>query len=139
MMHTILKNSLVFLLGLFVCFIGITTIQYLRNIFFPLPEGLDLTQSADRVRFLELVSLPIFFMVELSYIVGSFLGGATIGYLASSAPYMLAGILGGFFTLTNILNIVFIPHPVWMSVLTMVTFVPVSLAGCYVARTYLVP
>ncbi len=39
------------------------------------------------------------------------------------------GITGVLFTLANVANIMAIPHPTWMVILTMITFLPLTFAG----------
>jgi hypothetical protein len=127
-MKTLFKNLLILFLGLVASCIVISLVQFANARLFPLPEGLDFYKDHELLK--KVITVPMMLMVELSYILGSFAGGYIIGRYIAFNPYLYAGLLGLLLTLTNVINIMSIPHPVWMIVLTSITFIPMSLLGC---------
>ena len=133
-MKPIFKNLFTLAIGFIVSCAVISLVQYINQLMFPFPEGFDFSNKEDLARLLEVIPVPAMLMVELSYILGSLIGGFTIGTYAQSHHLFYAGVLGGILTLANILNIMSIPHPLWMSGLTMITFIPMALIGCSLAH-----
>ena len=79
--------------------------------------------------------LAAFLGVELSYVAGSLVAGAVLGWLARSHILRLAIALGVFLTLMNFMNLTQVPHPTWMAVLTTITFLPLTwLAARWMAK-----
>lgn len=116
--------------ALIVGVVGITAVQAVNSMLFPLPEGLDLTDPAMAQQVLEQVPVAAMLGVEVSYIVGSLAAGLLVGRTARRRHIALAIVVGAVFTGLNVINMMQIPHPLWMAVLTTVTFVPVAWLGC---------
>ena len=131
-MKPLFKNLLVLGCGWLACGVVISLVQFLSHTLFPLPQGFDFYGDPEMVR--NAITLPMMLMLELSYILGSFVGGFVIGKYGATHKLEYAGFLGALFTLVNVFNILAIPHPVWLIVLTSLTFVPMTLFGCMVAQ-----
>ena len=124
-----LRNMLAFVAGLAVSIGVISGIQYLNTLIFPLPAGLSFENPQDLAEIVAQTPLPAMLGVEISYAAGSFLGGATIGKIASGRAVAFALGLGALLTVFNIMNLVSIHHPLWMAILTTITFVPLTWLG----------
>ncbi len=109
--------------------IGITLGQVLNGLCFPMPEGMDMNDPAAFAAWVQTLPVAAMLGVELSYIVGSLLCGFVGAVAHPPHGRVIALVTGVFFTLANIMNVMAIPHPNWMVVLTMITFVPLSVAG----------
>lgn len=133
-MKNLIWNSIVVVGSVLVTSGAIMALQMAVHYFFPLPAGTDITQMKDLETFIKAIPLGMMLAIEGTYILGTLVGGFAVGTFAQSYYYALAGILGAIMTLGNVLNIMAIPHPMWMVLLTMITFIPCALAGCYLAR-----
>ena len=124
-----LRNVLAFVAGLAVSIAVISGFQYLNSLLFPLPAGLDPKNPDDVAAIVAQAPFLALLGVEISYAVGSLLGGAIIATIASHRAVALALGLGALLTVFNITNLVSIPHPLWMAILTTITFVPLTWLG----------
>ncbi len=75
------------------------------------------------------VSVGSLLIVELAYVLGALGAGWGAAKLDVGRPMLLAGISGAVLTLAGVVNLVMFPHPVWFSVLSVITFVPMALLG----------
>ena len=124
-----LRNVLAFVAGLAVSIAVISGFQYLNSLLFPLPAGLDPKNPDDVAAIVAQAPFLAMLGVEISYAAGSLLGGAIIGTIASHRAVAFALGLGALLTVFNITNLVSIPHPLWMAILTTITFVPLTWLG----------
>ncbi len=123
------RNILAVLAGLILGVAAIGLIQWLNFQWFPPPPGLDPDKPEDVAKILRQISPWALVMLESSYIVGALVSGFTAARLARTRPLTLALALGVVFTLFNIANLLQIPHPAWLAVLTTVTFLPLAWLG----------
>lgn len=133
-MKNLIWNSIVVIGSVLVTSGVIMALQMGVYYFFPLPAGTDITQIKDLETFTKVIPLAMMLAIEGTYIIGTLVGGYAVGTFARSDYFALAGILGAIMTTGNVLNIMAIPHPIWMVVLTMITFITCAQAGCYLAR-----
>jgi hypothetical protein len=124
-----LRNLLGLIAGVAACMILISAVQYLNSLLYPPPPGLSFDNPEDVPRIVAGLPLLALLMVELSYVVGSFGGGAVLGLIARSRLQALALGIGLLFTAFNLVNLVQIPHPLWLAVLTTITFMPLTWLG----------
>ena len=124
-----LRNVLAFVAGLAVSIAVISGFQYLNSLLFPLPAGLDPKNPDDVAAIVAQAPFLAMLGVEISYAAGAFLGGAIVGKIVSGRAVAFALGLGALLTVFNITNLVSIPHPLWMAILTTITFVPLTWLG----------
>ena len=72
---------------------------------------------------------------RLSAILLADVAGYIIGKFSKSRHITLALGIGGLFTIANISNLVSIPHPVWLAILTTVIFLPCAWLGSRVGMS----
>lgn len=109
--------------------IGIMGGQTLNQVFFPMPAGLEPDDAAGFAAWVASLPTAAMIGVELSYVFGSLLAGFVGAVVSPAHGKLVAGISGVLFTLANVANIMAIPHPTWMVILTMITFLPLTFAG----------
>jgi hypothetical protein len=124
----ILKKVGSILAGLLVAVVVMSAIQFANYQLFPPPTRLDPENPEHLAQIMGQMPLLAFFMLELSYAIGSFLGGFTLGKLAPENP-RLSWVLGAVLTLAGVANLFAIPHPVWVAVMTTVTYLPLARLG----------
>jgi hypothetical protein len=68
-----------------------------------------------------------FRFVLLGYVLGSLVGGYTAAKIGRAAR--LALVVGAILMVFGILNVVLIPHPLWVTVATFLVFLPAAWVG----------
>lgn len=124
-----LRNVLILVAGLVAGFAAISAIQTLNYLLFSLPAGLDYNKPEDLVSIMEQIPAGALLILELSYAVGSLAAGAVIGRFGRDRTTLFALIAGAILTAANLVNLQSIPTPLWLAVLTTVTFVPGTWIG----------
>jgi hypothetical protein len=127
------KRALAVLAGLAASVVLISLVQWLNFTLFPPPDGLDPNDPEHLARIMAQMPVVAFLLVELSYALGSLGGGWVVGRLAPDRPLGLAIALGVLLTVAGGFNLASVPHPVWMAVLTTITYVPMAVLGARVA------
>ena len=124
-----LRNILALMAGIIAGVAAIGVIQWLNFQLFPPPPGLDPEMPEDVARILQQVSPWAIVLLEVSYVAGALASGFVAARLARPRPMALALTMGAVFTLFNIANLLQIPHPLWLAVLTTATFLPLAWLG----------
>jgi hypothetical protein len=94
-------------------------------IFYPLPPGMDLHDHEAMREHIHSLPIGAFLFVLADWAIGSFAGSWVAARLATRARPVHGLIVGAFFLLSGVLNMLMIPHPWWMWVGGIV-----ALAGC---------
>ena len=118
--------------GMVICGLVVFLVQNLSHQMFPPPEGMDPRNPEHIKAYMDQIPLGALLMVVVSYVAGSFAGGAVAAAIAASKPVRSALIVGGIFTLVNFSNLYAIPHPLWMALLTTAVFIPCAWLGAKV-------
>ena len=127
-MNPVLKKVLSVVAGLVVGMIVIGLVEGLGHLFFPPPEGLDMSDMEVVAEYIKTAPILSLLWVILAWFIGAFAGGAVATMVNKDADRMPAYLVGGILTLSGILNIVMIPHPIWFW-LGILVFLPAALAG----------
>ncbi|MGF1468518.1 MAG: hypothetical protein ACFCGT_20530 [Sandaracinaceae bacterium] len=126
---SLLRPFLVGVLGLLVSWVVITLVQYLNITLYPLGPDVDLDDPAALAEAIRDLPLGAYVLLELSYVLGSLAGGFVVGRAGGRSRRWIALGLGAVLTAFGVQNVVAIPHPLWLAVLTLVTFVPMTWLG----------
>ena len=130
------KKILFLLLGLFISFTITSVIQSLNYVFFDISKDIDYRnkeQVAEMMRNLPVMALVV---VEISYILGAFGGAFVYSFGSGSDDYTFPVGIGIFLTFMGYLNLVNIPHPLWFSILSTLTYIPMTLVGRFTGFNY---
>ena len=123
-----LKKILAVVVGILIGGLGISLVQALSGQMYPWPEGLDYNNKEAFAAFVDTLPLGAFLMVILSYVVGSFFGGMA-ATAASKEKYTPALIVGFALTIAGVMNAIAIPQPLWVSIVSVIVFIPFALLG----------
>lgn len=132
-MHPIFVTILALLAALIASNLLIFLIQSLSNALFPLPSTVDPSDKGQLRRHIRQLPIGAFVLVELSYVLGSFVGGFVVATLVPAHSLFAAGGVGAVLTMCGVGNMMSIPHPVWFAVVSTASFVPCALLGGHVA------
>ncbi len=129
-MNPILRNILAVLAGLVsgsILNMGIITVS---GSIIPPPNGADLTTMEGLKSSMQLFEPKHFLMPFLAHALGTFLGAAVTAYLAANNHFKLAMLIGVFFLVAGIINVVMLPSPIWFSALDiLVAYLPMAYLG----------
>ena len=121
-----IKNILAVILGLIIGNIAIMSLHYLGLYFYPLPEGVDMSDMTAIAEYVKIAPLGSLLMVMLAHIGGTFIAGVSTTLL--SKEIVVSYIVGGFFTISGIWNLYLLPHPMWFNI-EVVLYLPAAVFG----------
>lgn len=119
-----LKNIGFTVLSIVVAVVVIMVVQQINLILFPLPEWVDANNPEHLTQIMANLPLGALLMVELSYLLGSLAAGFVLAKATKRHSLKLILVVGGVLTLAGIANLLAIPHPAWLAILTTVTYIP---------------
>lgn len=123
------RNVLAVILGFIVGWVVFTAIQTLSHLVFPPAVPLDTNDLESIRRYMESLTPAMYAIVLAGYAIGSFAAGLLIGKIAESKGNLIPIIVGGFFTIGWILNLIMLPHPIWVAVLGFFMYIPFTILG----------
>ncbi|MEJ2595934.1 MAG: hypothetical protein P8100_12610 [bacterium] len=129
-MSPVIRNILAVILGIVLggaLNMGIITIS---DFIIPLPEGVDATSMESLINSMHLYEPKHFIMPFLAHALGTLVGAFIAALIAASRKMTIALIIGAFFLLGGILNILMLPSPVWFTLLDLiVAYFPMAWLG----------
>ena len=115
--------------GLVTFFVAATLIQLLSGLVFGMPSP-EILGNPDKMKeYVATIPIGGFVGLLVSYIVASFAGGFVMSKLARWDSLVLPLILGLIGTLGWIYTFMQIPHPLWVTILGLLCFVPFAILG----------
>lgn len=100
----------------------------------PPPEGID-TSTVEGLR----AALPLFqprhfLMPFLAHALGTFFGALVTAWWVPARPVRFAMIIGGWFLIGGIANVMMLPAPIWFSIVDLsLAYVPMAFVGGWIA------
>src|SRR2546428_12547408 len=91
---------------------------------YPPPEGANLSDPATLKAYIQSLPPPAFLVVLVAHAGGALVGGLVAALIARRSPLVLGAIVGGFFLLGGIVNVMSIPRPLWFAVIDLVSYIP---------------
>ena len=130
----ILKQIGIVIAALAAAMVLIMLVQQLNLLLFPLPDWVDTNNPEHLSELMSTLPLPALLMVELSYVLGSLAAGLLLAFLTKGKCLWQVLVVGGLLTLAGFANLASVQHPLWLAVLTTVTYVPVTYLGSRLLR-----
>lgn len=122
-MH-VLRNIGFTVLSILVAVVVIMVVQQINLALFPLPEWVDVNNPEHLTQIMANLPLGALLMVELSYLLGSLAAGVVLAKTTKRHSLKLILVVGAVLTLAGMANLLAVPHPVWLAILTTVTYIP---------------
>jgi hypothetical protein len=122
-MNPILRNVLSVVAGLMAGVVVIMVVEGAGHTIYPPPPGLEPAELMKQI------PTGALLMVELGAVLGSLTAGAVASKLGVAKWPWLSVIVGVVLTLAGVSTLVMLPHPMWFSVLSTLTFVPMAMLG----------
>ena len=124
-----IRNILAVVIGVVAGWIVFTVIQAVLPFIFPPTVYLDLNSQAAIEAYMASITPAMFAVVLAGYAIGSFIAGLLIGKVAESKGNVIPLVVGGFFMIGWILNLIMLPHPKWVAIVGFFMFIPFTVLG----------
>jgi predicted MFS family arabinose efflux permease len=132
-MMAIGRSVLAVLAGIVVAMILMVAVEMLSSHLFPLPPGVDLHSHESIRQHIDQLPIGAFLLVLIAWSVGSFAGSWVAARLAGRARLIHGLVIGAFFLAASIMNMLMIPHPLWMEIASIVALAGFSYLGARLA------
>ncbi len=112
--------------GLVVSIVVIGAVQWTNFLIYPPPDNVNFEDPAQVESVIANLPLGAFVMLELSYALGSFVGGLVAARIHTMRSALVVGVV---LTVLGVVNLMNVPHPLWLAVVTTLTYVPCAGVG----------
>ena len=123
------RNILAIVLALVLGGACVLAIEVLGHKLYPIPESFDMSDMQQVAEYVRTAPAGALAFVLLAQSAGSFVGGLTASVVAKAKKMRMAGIYGIIALVLAMVNVLAIPHPVWMVALALLLPIPVALVG----------
>lgn len=100
---------------------------------YPIPPEVDATDLDQLALYIKSAPIGALVFVLLAQSAGSVVGGSVCGFLGRGSSMILSLIYGVLALCMASLNLILIPHPIWMVVLSLVLPIPLAVSAGVVA------
>lgn len=107
-----MKKVLATLVGLVAAAAVILVFEFLGEMFFPLPEQIDITDIDSIKTNIELIPLGSLIFVILAHFLG-ILAGMVVTTYVSRETLVPGFVVGGIIIIATLINLFVLPHPTW--------------------------
>jgi len=104
--------------GIVVAVILVSLVELLGHQVYPPPADIRTYDAEKMAAYVEALPLGAFLFVLAAWVIGAFGGSGVALMLAPSRRGTLAWVVTGFILVSAVMNLLFIPHPVWFGVAT---------------------
>jgi MFS family permease len=116
--------------GLVSAMIVIMAFEWTGRFIYTAPTGIDFRNIQTAEDMMSIMPLRAFIWLLTGYAAGSLIGGMVATFLSGRHSTKPALIIGGVLTVFGVINLASIPHPLWFSVLSTLTYIPFAQLGC---------
>jgi hypothetical protein len=110
-------------LGFIAAVILIITIEALGHSLYPLPAGMDITDTEAMKAYVITLPATALLIVMAAWIVATLVGGLLACFIARETPLIYSAIIGGLVLLGTIINLISLPHPLWFSITSVLAII----------------
>lgn len=124
-----LKTFIAVVAGLFAGVAVVMGGDYLGSLFFKMPDGIDMSDSRAVEELMKTVPVATKLVMLGGWLLSALVGGFVAGKIDSANWKRTALITGSIQLIGAVVNMVMIPHPVWMMIIALLGYIPLALAG----------
>ena len=130
-----MKQVIAVLAAVIAGFIALAAVTFLSSMVYPAPEGLDVNDAEAMRAYVESVSIGGKLIVLASWVIGAFVAGFVAQKMAPEGKGMVSAMIAGaVLLLAGIMNALNIPHPLWMTIIGLLQYIPVARIGAKAAE-----
>ncbi len=127
------KNILIVIAAFILGGIAVFSFETLGHSVYPIPKDLDTTNYEQFGAYVKTAPLGALLFVLIAQSAGSIVGGAVCGFFGRSRAALLSIIYGILALVMASLNLIMIPHPMWMIIASIALPIPLSVIAGQVA------
>lgn len=125
-----MKNRIISVVaGIIVGWIIVGLGDMITHQMYPAPPDMDYTNKESLKAFINSLPTSAFIAMIGVWAISAFMGGLVTGKLAKENWKRQCLITGIILLLANVANMLTIPHPIWVNVLTAIMYVPLAYLG----------
>jgi hypothetical protein len=122
-MHPAIRVTLGIIIGTLVAFGLVAVIEAIGHKVYPIPPDVDISNLDQVKAYAATLPAGALVLVVAGWIIGTLGGGLAGSPLARHRAVLISGFVGALMMCATILNLVLIPHPVWMAIAAVVGIV----------------
>jgi hypothetical protein len=120
--------------GLLVAFVVVMGAEGVNSRIYPLPPGVDLSDTNAMKQFVASLPSSGFLLVLAGWFFGALLGGWVAARVVRRSPMAHSMIVAGLLLCGGVANMLMLPHPAWVWVVGLALFLAGGYAGGLIAR-----
>ena len=133
-MGAFLRSVLGIVVGVVVALAIITGFDFLSSSLFPLPPGVDPFDPAQLQAVMDQIPAAAFGIILLGWAAASFFGAWLAARIAGRAPFVHGMTVAVLLLVAGVLNMMLVPHPIWVWVLGVAAFIGFGYLGSKLAE-----
>ena len=130
-----MKNIAGAVAGVITAFITVMLVDKIGHMIYPPPEGLDFTDPEAIGPYMATLPIGAYLFILASSVTAAFIGTMVGCYIGTASPNLFGAIVGGIVLAATIANFIFIPHPLWLAIATLLGIVLSTLLAIRLAPT----
>ena len=116
--------------GFVIVFIGDATTHALS----PIPANLNVADKTSIANYISSIPLYVMVIMAIFWLLSAFTGALLAARINRSEWKNTALITGSFLMAASVLNLILIPHPLWMWLVVIIGYLPVALLAGYLIK-----
>jgi len=108
-------------LGIAVAIAIVAATEAIGHAVYPVPADLDVQDAVQFGNYLESLPFGAFLFVLAAWTLATLGGGLLACFISREKPFVYAAIVGGFMLAGTVANLIMIPHPLWFSIIAVIS------------------
>ena len=121
--------------GIIVAFALIFGIEFIGHMIYPPPEGLDFSDPEAMRPYVASLPLLALLFPMFAWFIATFVGTLVASAIGTARPVIFAAIIGMLILAGTITNLIWIPHPLWFSVIAVIGIIASAWLAVLLAPT----
>ncbi len=110
------KTIFAAVLGVIAAFGIVAAVEALGHTVYPVPPDLDFNDSVAFGIYVQSLPIGALLFPAGAWVLATLGGGLLACFIAKDKPFVYSGIVGGFIFLGTVANLMMTPHPMWLSI-----------------------
>lgn len=107
------------ILGWVVAIGVVAGIEKFGHMIYPPPMGLDVNNNEAMLAYMDALPIGALLFVLVAWFCGAFFGGVVCVFFSKAKAMMFSIIIGAIVLLGALTSLIFIPHPIWFSIVAL--------------------
>ena len=134
-MLTVLRNIGAWIAGVVAGGMTVAALELLSHAIWPPPAGLDPSDPAAIAEVMASAPLGVFIALIVAWTLGGAVGSGVAAAIATWRRVLIAGMAGGMTLVGAAVNLIAIPHPLWVTIVGPVGIVLGMLGGAWIGMS----